>query len=81
MTVAQLKKLLVQFPDDLKVILSKDGEGNEFSPFDGHSIGYYFKESSYSGTFIYEEDLAEAEEEFGLEVDEGEKVICLWPVN
>jgi hypothetical protein len=34
MTVKQLKEALETLPDDMQVVMSKDAEGNDFSPVD-----------------------------------------------
>jgi hypothetical protein len=47
-TVGALKQFLKDVPDDYEVILSKDGEGNVFSPLSGGiSFGHYIDETAY----------------------------------
>lgn len=73
-TVDEIVAYLQALPSgsgDLQVILSKDGEGNGFSPWCGdHSIGTYEADNSYSGEFSEYDD-----------PDEASNAIVLWPVN
>jgi len=60
-TVGTLKELLNDYPDHLKVILSKDGEGNSYSPLapKGYteSYGIYIPDNTWSGEFTtYKDD-------------------------
>jgi hypothetical protein len=55
MTVKELRELLAKFPDDLPVIISKDGEGNEHSPLAEARYGRYEADSTWSG-HVYAED-------------------------
>jgi hypothetical protein len=41
MTVAQLKKILEDVPDDFKVILSIDPEGNSFNELDDYCLAEF----------------------------------------
>jgi hypothetical protein len=70
-TVKQLRERLALCPDDAIVVLSKDAEGNDFSPLpfdDGLAIGRYVADSTWSGEFRAD--------------DEAEVVaVCLWPTN
>lgn len=53
-TVGGLKQFLKDIPDDYEVILSKDGEGNIFSPLSsGISFGHYRDENAYIGDFEF----------------------------
>lgn len=68
MTLAEFRKALDGFPDDFRVILSKDAEGNGFSPLsqvDGPMT--YEEESSWSGE-VYEDH-------------DNDNCVVLWPVN
>lgn len=51
MTVKELIKLLKKTPSDFQVILSKDSEGNGFSPISGHALGFYLPENVFRGDF------------------------------
>lgn len=50
MTVKDLREALEGLPDDLIVIMSKDAEGNGYSPLADVDPGYtYWADSTYSG--------------------------------
>lgn len=52
MKVKKLIELLSALNPELEVVLSKDGEGNEFSPLDeSYSTGQYVPDSTWSGEF------------------------------
>lgn len=84
MTVKELKALLADQPDERLVILSKDSEGNGFSPLAEVAEGMYVPYSTWSGevyptpeqiladSFLTEEDEAP---------EEATHVICLWSTN
>jgi hypothetical protein len=56
-TVGALKQFLKDIPDDYEVILSKDGEGNVFSPLSGGiSFGNYIDETAFIGDFEFNDD-------------------------
>jgi hypothetical protein len=79
MTVKELHELLTQLlPNhaDNLVVMSKDGEGNSFSPLHEPSHALYVAESSWSGE-IYDEDDAEELKELGG----GEPALVFWPTN
>ena len=53
-TAGGLKQFLKDVPDDYEVILSKDGEGNVFSPLSsGISFGNYRDENAFTGDFDF----------------------------
>ena len=73
MNVDQLRKALADLPDDMPVVLSKDGEGNAFSPWSGDAaLERYIAESEYNGFLVDHED---------GNPDEGVPCIVLWPTN
>lgn len=74
MTVAEFIEKLKELPQDHQVIMSKDGEGNSYSPFSDFGLGMYIPDSTWSGDFYGSVD---AEEIDGYE----ENAICLWPTN
>lgn len=83
MKVKELKKILEEFSDEDEVIMSQDGEGNEFSPLSDHSHDVYIADSTYSGQILGRpEDRKEGEDEENY-ASEGEGVNCLtlWPAN
>lgn len=65
MTVRELMDVLKGYPENHQVVLSKDAEGNDFSPLDEVSHEDYQADSSWSG-------------ELGVG---RENAVCLWPVN
>jgi hypothetical protein len=75
MKVKDLKKILENLSDDTKIILSKDAEGNDFSPLSDYSIGVYVPDSTWSGEMFHDEDIKDC----GLEKEPHS--IVLWPVN
>ena len=56
-TVGALKEFLKDIPDSYTIIISKDGEGNSFSPMVGEiSFGNYKPENSLVGDFEFEDE-------------------------
>lgn len=51
MTVKDLIKLLNKQPSDFQVVLSRDSEGNGFSPVSGYALGFYLPENVSHGDF------------------------------
>lgn len=76
MTIKDLIAELQKLPADLQVILSKDAEGNGFSPLptNFYSLGEYTPESTWSGEF---QDTADPEDREPLNIN----AVCLWPTN
>ena len=69
MTVKQLRELLKKLPDDQLVVLSKDSEGNGFSPMsENYSDGFY-SGRSWCGEFSNEKSKG------------AKKAICFWPTT
>jgi hypothetical protein len=72
MTIGELKTRLAELQnesalgDDTPLILSKDAEGNGFSPLAEMTVEFYAATSTWSGE---------------LDDDEGVESIVLWPVN
>lgn len=78
MTVGKLRELLANLPAELPVILSKDGEGNGYSPLADTSRTQYCPETTWSG-WIYDDD---ADIEDDEDVPSGSvPALVLWPVN
>lgn len=75
MKVKELIELLKTLPEDHEVILSKDGEGNSYSPLSSHGTYMYLPESTWSGEIFSEEDAEESELLYG------ENAVVFWPVN
>lgn len=93
MTVKDLRALLDSPALDGRldhiVVLSKDSEGNDFSPLtatDGYSLGFYLphrEKRSYSGSFEDPSSYADPDSDrHGPPgTDEGVPALCLWPTN
>ena len=85
MNVKELKEELEGLPDDMEVILQKDGEGNGHSPLSEVSSDYiYIEDTSYSGEVWYTEHSADdndMEEDEWEEMKENPRVLVLFPVN
>jgi hypothetical protein len=59
MKIKDLKKLLEQYPEELEAILSKDEEGNQFSPLFSVQEFKYVPKNEFYG------DIADLDEETG----------------
>lgn len=89
-TVGDLMDYLATQPRDRKVILQKDGEGNDYSPLSDAGEGLYLAESTWSGEVYmtpeeYRALLADpasgiTEEDEPPDADV-ERVVVLGPVN
>lgn len=71
MTVNQLRKILDDYDDTDLVVLSKDSEGNSYSPDYNHASAKYLPSNTYSG------ELLEEDEDHNKAV----KAFVLWPTN
>lgn len=89
-TVAKLRELLADAPDDALVVMSKNGEGNGFSPFSELGDGRYIAESSWSGYLADEgedddepgdDDVVTAGADYEEPTEQGVACIVLWPTN
>jgi len=89
-TVGELLDYLATQPRDRKIVLSKDAEGNGYSPLADAAEAMYAAESTWAGeTYLTPEDLAEqlarpdnpgwSEEDAAP--DDAERVVVLGPVN
>ena len=78
MTVAELMEVLQDVPDHLEVVMSKDAEGNEYSPLSGFDVTNYVSVSTWSGYILDDEDLDELDEE---ERENVASAFVLWPTN
>ena len=59
MTVADLRRLLVDYPDDALVVLARDSEGNGYSPLVGAWSAHYAADCSFFGTAYTTQDALE----------------------
>lgn len=48
-TVAELREVLTQFPSDAIIIMAKDGEGNDYSPYADIGASWYEPVQTWSG--------------------------------
>jgi hypothetical protein len=79
-TVKELIDLLSGLPEDYQVILSKDGEGNDYSPATlDFGIGKYHPESTWAGEMVFELD--EDDEDYDPEDNEPSDAVAIFPVN
>lgn len=85
--IKDLKDIIENMDDDRVVILSSDGEGNNFSPLSSEIlIGIY---EPYSPDLIYRgevgiEELTQEFKDIGYDEDdilEGERCLTLFPIN
>jgi len=79
MTIEELIEQLQNYPSDAEVVLSKDCEGNGFSPCNDFSSGIFVKESPWGGEFVSDYCLNEHPEDY--EGVEGIKCVVLWPTG
>lgn len=87
MTVGELKKELEGVPEDTIVVMSRDGEGNSYSPlYDVNDNYNYLPDSTYSGEIglreLTEDDISMGYDEEDLMDDEDAiPALVLWPTN
>lgn len=75
MRVAKLIEILNTYDPNAIVVMSKDAEGNGYSPFCSDDYGVYISETTWSGDFIPDEDVEEEQWK------QGRRAVCLFPVN
>ncbi len=83
MKVKDLINELQSLSPEAEIIMSQDSEGNRFSPWSGNfSIGFYKPESTWSGEFITNEDLADQDHDTRNDYYENSvDAIVIWPIN
>ena len=69
-------ELLQKLPQNHQVIMSKDAEGNNFSPFANHSEDIYIPITTWYGEIKDKEEYEEENEEVPPN-----NTVVLWPVN
>lgn len=69
-TVSQLIEELKQVDGDRIIILSKDGEGNGFSPLEALELGDYEPENEWSGEPVEPDESGNSK-----------KAVFVWPRN
>jgi hypothetical protein len=63
---------------DMMLVMSRDAEGNGYSPLSGYSApSKYEPESTWSGYVLHPDDV-DPEDEYHAGLPD---VICLWPTN
>lgn len=77
MKVKELLAELTKINPELEVVMSKDAEGNNFSPCCETCFGIYEPETTWYGEFDYSDPIQEAGDRPGSPVN----AVCLWPVN
>ena len=84
MKVKELIRHLSKLDGECEVIMSKDSEGNNFSPYNCYDVGAYVPETTWYGTYYSnaftpdQNDLTKEEQE---QIMKNNPAICLWPVN
>ena len=86
MKVKEIKELLNNLDesyDDAEVIMSRDSEGNDYSPFSDISTdAVYVEQASWYGDVYYESSYDNKKEwNEILEDNDCKKAIILWPRN
>lgn len=71
--VKELMKILKDLPQNYEVVMSSDGEGNNFSPLADFGLQMYIPDTTWSGEIHEEEDCEEGEYK--------ENAVTLWPTN
>jgi hypothetical protein len=85
-TVKELIELLQTLPQDHIVVMSADGEGNNYSPYADYGLGRYTPETTWYGEFTSWDEDEDDEGEFlnsepvRLPVEK-QNAVVLWPVN
>lgn len=86
MTVKDLREELAGLPDEMIVVMAKDGEGNGFSPLadvDGENKAYQ-ADTTWSGEVGIKKLTPELIDDGGYSEDdvvEGQDCLVLWPTN
>lgn len=85
MTVKELKKEIIDLPDEMEVIMQKDGEGNGYSPLsyvDHNAV--YIPETTWNGEVYFTEWSAEdacMNEKEWEDIKSKPQALILGPVN
>lgn len=72
MKVKKLIAILSKLDPEFDVVMSKDGEGNNFSPLSDTGTALYKPDTTWSGEIITTDE---------LEGDEELNAVVLWPTN
>lgn len=76
---------LLEVDPEMEIIMSKDSEGNAFSPLCDWSCGIYIPESTWHGS-LYDigwsaDEAYMSQEEWNKFIDENPRSIIFWPTN
>ena len=84
MNVRELREALSEYPDEMLVVMSKDSEGNDFSPLYEAQEGMYHAETTWYGEVHPTPEQIAADDAY-TEEDEApegaERAVVLWPTN
>jgi hypothetical protein len=86
MTRQELQEKLNEFPADAVIVLSKDAEGNGYSPLADSSESIYVPDTTWAGE-IYLTELTDELRQMGYgegdlyHGDDGQRAVVLWPTN
>lgn len=84
-TVKQLREKLAEFPDDTPIVMSRDAEGNGYSPLSGAWPAQYRAERTWSGEILAEGDEWNPDdydgENYADYLEGSDYVVLLGPVN
>ena len=75
MKVKELMEMLQTVPEDREVVLSRDAEGNGYSPLADSGELWYVPYSTWGG------DCYNLDEEEEFEGQDADLVLVLWPTN
>lgn len=73
MNIGRLRALIAGMPDDMPVVVAKDGEGNDFSPLATTEEAFYEAQTTWYGDYIHPSDASD--------YPDAVKALILWPVN
>jgi len=82
MTVKELIEQLKEVDQDRIVVMSRDPEGNGFSPLSGVETCAYSEDNGYGETGLEPDDLNDELREQGYteeDISDGQPAVCLWP--
>ena len=71
MKVRELIEMLEKLDDDVMVVMSRDSEGNGFSPIADVDASHYTAFNTHSGECLHPDDVAD--------YPDAEPCVCLWP--
>lgn len=75
MKVKDLIATLKTVDPEFEVVMSSDGEGNNYSPLAGLSVEMYIPESTWSGQLMHPDDAEDNDTEYK------ENAVVVWPTN